>query len=49
MKNTNKTKRMSYVEPIDYFPKSVRKANKIGEFSEENKKGKSAQKVEKKK
>ena len=49
MKKTNNTKRMSYVEPIDYFPKSVRKANKIGEFSEENKNNKSVKKVEKKK
>ena len=34
---TTKTKRVSYSEPVGYFPKSVRKANKLGEFAEESK------------
>lgn len=32
------TKRISYTEPSDYFPKSVRKKAKIGEFAETEKK-----------
>ncbi len=28
------TKRISYTEPADYFPVSVRKKAKIGEFAE---------------
>lgn len=31
-------KRVSYTEPSDYFPKSVRKKAKIGEFAETKKK-----------
>ena len=27
-------KEIKYVEPLDYFPKSVRKKNKIGEYAE---------------
>lgn len=28
------TKKVIYSEPADYFPKSVRKENKLGEFAE---------------
>ena len=27
-------KKIKYTEPMDYFPESVRKKNKIGEFAE---------------
>ena len=32
------TKKFSYSEPADYFPKSVRKKAKIGEYAETAKK-----------
>lgn len=32
-----KTKNIGYTEPSDYFPKSIRKKAKIGEYSETNK------------
>ena len=31
-------KKVGYSEPSDFFPKSVRKANKIGEYAEKEKK-----------
>lgn len=34
----------SYVEPISYFPKSVRKKLKLGEYAEETKNDKKATK-----
>lgn len=34
---TKKTKNIGYSEPSNYFPKSVRKSAKIGEYSETNK------------
>lgn len=32
------TKKTAYSEPAEYFPKSIRKACKIGEFTETSKK-----------
>lgn len=32
------TKKMSYVEPADYFPKELRKKHKIGEYAAPQKK-----------
>ena len=40
-------KKTQYTEPTSYFPKSVRKANKIGEFNTDS--GKAAKSQEKKK
>ena len=37
-KNTKNTKKIAYSEPADYFPKSVRKKVKIGEYAETEKK-----------
>lgn len=31
-----KKKSFAYVEPADYFPKSIRKKMKLGEFAEQN-------------
>ena len=33
MKKTN-TKKITYTEPSDFFPKSVRKKNGLGEYAE---------------
>lgn len=41
-------KRISYTEPADYFPKSVRKNAKIGEYAKSTKKT-TAKKTAKKK
>lgn len=30
----NQKNTFKYTEPVDYFPKSIRKKNKIGEFAE---------------
>lgn len=35
---TKKTKKISYSEPLDYFPKSVREKHKLGEYAETDKK-----------
>ena len=32
------TKKVGYSEPSDFFPKSIRKANKLGEYAEKEKK-----------
>ena len=29
-------KKVVYIEPVDYFPKEIRKEFKLGEFAEEN-------------
>lgn len=34
MSTKKTTKRVAYSEPADYFPKSIRKAHKIGEYAE---------------
>lgn len=47
MKKT--AKKMAYVEPADYFPKSVRKELGIGEYAEDAKKPKKATSEAKKK
>lgn len=39
---TKKTKNIGYVEPADFFPKSIRKKAKIGEFGEKDKAAKDA-------
>ena len=31
-----KKEKIKYVEPVDYFPKNIRKKYKLGEYSEEN-------------
>ena len=36
---TKKTRNIGYVEPADYFPKSIRKKAKIGEYAETNNNG----------
>ena len=28
-------KKRGYIEPVDYFPKNIRKNNKLGEYAEE--------------
>lgn len=34
MSNTKRTKKVTYSEPMDYFPKELRKKHKLGEFAE---------------
>lgn len=43
------TKKIHYSEPADYFPKSVRKELKIGEYAQTEKKATSAKKTTAKK
>ena len=38
-------KRINYSEPVDYFPKSVRKELKIGEYADSGKKSAPAKKA----
>lgn len=42
-------KKTGYTEPDDYFPKSVRKKNKLGEYAEDAKKQTPAKKKVKRK
>lgn len=41
-------KKEKYTEPADYFPKSIRKESKIGEFAEEEKKAKEKRELDQK-
>ena len=43
-----KETKVKYTEPDDYFPKSVRKKNKIGEYAEPKKTDKGTAKNKKK-
>ena len=43
-----KTNKIKYSEPADYFPKSVRKAVKIGEYAETGKPKKTVKKTKRK-
>ena len=45
----NQKNTFKYTEPVDYFPKSIREKNKIGEFAEKKSDAKSSKTATKKK